>query len=79
MRTFRDGVERIIERRPVPVIPMALKGLWGSAFSRHRSNIVYRLYKGFRSCVGLVVGEQVEPEKVSVKMLQDRVQKLYRN
>jgi hypothetical protein len=79
MRTFRDGVERIIERRPVPVIPMALKGLWGSAFSRHRSIIVYRVYKGFRSCVGLVVGEQVEPEKVSVKMLQDRVQKLYRN
>uniref|UniRef100_UPI003075C0C8 1-acyl-sn-glycerol-3-phosphate acyltransferase n=2 Tax=Gammaproteobacteria TaxID=1236 RepID=UPI003075C0C8 len=30
---FRPGVEKILERNPVPVIPMALKGLWGSFFS----------------------------------------------
>lgn len=77
MRNFRDGIEKIIERRPVPVIPMALKDLWGSAFSRHRSNIVYRLYKGFRSCVGLVVGDSLEPQQVSAKILQDKVQDLY--
>lgn len=32
--TFRAGIEKIIQRDPVPVIPMALKGLWGSFFSR---------------------------------------------
>ena len=31
---FRAGIEKIIERNPVPVIPMALEGLWGSFFSR---------------------------------------------
>jgi 1-acyl-sn-glycerol-3-phosphate acyltransferase len=31
---FRAGIERIIQRNPVPVIPMALDGLWGSFFSR---------------------------------------------
>jgi 1-acyl-sn-glycerol-3-phosphate acyltransferase len=31
---FRQGIRRIVERTPVPVIPMALKGLWGSFFSR---------------------------------------------
>ena len=31
---FRPGIERILQRNPVPVIPMALKGLWGSFFSR---------------------------------------------
>jgi len=31
---FRGGIRRIIERTPVPVIPLALKGLWGSFFSR---------------------------------------------
>ncbi|MBK8957620.1 MAG: MFS transporter [Proteobacteria bacterium] len=31
---FKPGVTRILERSPVPVIPMALRGLWGSFFSR---------------------------------------------
>jgi len=76
MNTFRDGVETIIERRAVPVIPMALQGLWGSAFSRQRTNIFYRLYKGFKSSIGLVVGDQVEPQYASAEMLQDRVKVL---
>lgn len=77
MRAFRDGVEKIITRRPVPVIPMALQGLWGSAFSRQRSNIIYRLFKGFKSSIGLVVGDLIEPQKVSAKLLQEKVQDLY--
>jgi len=31
---FRPGVRRILERNPVPVVPLALRGLWGSLFSR---------------------------------------------
>ena len=31
---FRPGVTRILDTSPVPVIPMALRGLWGSFFSR---------------------------------------------
>jgi hypothetical protein len=76
MNTFRDGVERIIQRRAVPVVPMALQGLWGSAFSRQRSNIFYRLFKGFKSSIGLVVGDMVAPQQASAKMLQDKVQVL---
>jgi hypothetical protein len=33
---FRPGMERILKRTPVPVIPMALSGLWRSIFSRNR-------------------------------------------
>lgn len=73
MNTFRDGVERILERKSVSVVPMALQGLWGSAFSRQKSNIFYRLFKGFKSSIGLVVGDLVEPRYVSAKMLQDKV------
>lgn len=36
MLPFRPGIERILDRRPVPVVPMALRGLWGSRFSRAR-------------------------------------------
>ncbi len=73
LNTFRDGVERILEKRSVSVVPMALQGLWGSAFSRQKSKIFYRLFKGFKSSIGLVVGDLVEPQRVSAKMLQDRV------
>lgn len=31
---FKGGVLKILEQRPVPVIPCGLGGLWGSAFSR---------------------------------------------
>jgi 1-acyl-sn-glycerol-3-phosphate acyltransferase len=34
MSEFKKGVERILARRAVPVVPMALRGLWGSFFSR---------------------------------------------
>lgn len=77
MNTFRDGVEKIIEQRAVPVVPMALQGLWGSAFSRQQSNIFYRLFKGFKSSIGLVVGDLVEPQQVSARMLQDKVMVLH--
>lgn len=73
MNTFRDGVERILQRRAVPVVPMALQGLWGSVFSRQKSNIFYRLFKGFKSSIGLAVGELVESQYVSAKMLQEKV------
>ena len=36
---FRPGVERILERRQVPVVPLALGGLWGSWFSRRRGRL----------------------------------------
>jgi 1-acyl-sn-glycerol-3-phosphate acyltransferase len=73
MRTFRDGVERIIKRRPVPVVPMALQGLWGSAFSRHKANIFYRLYKGFRSRIGLVVADSIAAADATAPTLQEEV------
>jgi len=76
MSTFRDGVERIIQRRAVPVIPMALDGLWGSVFSRRKTNVLLRLLKGFKSTVQLCVGAQVEPERVSASELQTTVQRL---
>jgi 1-acyl-sn-glycerol-3-phosphate acyltransferase len=34
LNEFKKGVEKILGRRPVPVVPMALRGLYGSFFSR---------------------------------------------
>jgi 1-acyl-sn-glycerol-3-phosphate acyltransferase len=39
---FKAGVERVLQETPVPVIPMALQGLWGSFFSRDPNKGVLR-------------------------------------
>ena len=75
---FKQGVRRIVERNPVPVIPMALRGLWGSFFSRFGGAafsrpLDARLRRGLRSKVELVVGEAVAPDRVTAELLMDRV------
>ena len=70
IRRFRPGIERIIERRPVPVIPMALGGLWGSWFS-HRSNDTLRRIPGrLFSRVNVRVGDPVPPRDASAAGLE---------
>src|SRR5690606_21483025 len=60
---FRSGVERILARSPVPVVPLALRGLWGSVFSRRdRALGRARLPRRFRARVELAVGEPRRPE-----------------
>ncbi len=57
---FKRGAVRIAERTGVPVIPMALRGLWGSWFSRHSgkafSTLPRPLRQGAASHLELVVG-----------------------
>jgi hypothetical protein len=51
---FRGGILRILEKRPVAVIPMALSGLWQSLFSRNRDKLRHlaRLFPRVRLAVG---------------------------
>ncbi len=74
---FRSGVERILARRPVPVVPMALRGLWGSVWSRRDSRLGrMRLPRRFRARVELVVDAPVPPSQVSAEALEARVREL---
>jgi 1-acyl-sn-glycerol-3-phosphate acyltransferase len=74
---FRPGVEKILERRPVPVVPMALRGLWGSVWSRRDSMMGRaRLPRRFRARVELVVDAPRPASQVDAGVLQDRVQVL---
>ncbi|MDQ7051316.1 MAG: MFS transporter [Enterobacterales bacterium] len=74
---FKKGVETIIQRTPVPVVPMALKGLWGSWFSRKNGEALKGLPRKFMSKIELVVGELIPPEKVSSQYLQQQVYALH--
>lgn len=77
---FKGGVMKIIERTPVPVIPMALRGLWGSIFSRDKTNPFERAFRrGPFSRLELVVGEPMLPTAVTPEILQERVTALRGN
>ena len=74
---FRPGVERVLARRPVPVVPVALRGLWGSVFSRRDSFLGRaRLPRRFRAHIGLAIGEAVPPHEASAAALEAKVRAL---
>ncbi len=73
VQRFRPGVERILAARPVPVIPMALRGMWGSLFSRKdRLRLPRRLW----SRIALVIGDPIPPEQATAELLEERVKAL---
>ncbi|MDQ3035060.1 MAG: MFS transporter [Myxococcota bacterium] len=70
---FRPGVERILASQQVPVIPMALRGLWGSWFSRRGGVAMAKRPRRFRSKIELVVGDAIAPEDATAERLQAEV------
>jgi 1-acyl-sn-glycerol-3-phosphate acyltransferase len=74
LNEFRGGVAKIVERSKVPVIPMALRGLWGSLLTRDKANLFERsLSRGWRSRLALAVGTPVQPQQATPEYLQEQV------
>ena len=73
---FKNGIEKIIASNPVPVIPMALQGLWGSVFSHKDGKALTKPPRRFWSRVSLVVGAPVPADQVRAADLRERVQAL---
>ncbi len=77
MNVFRPGVSRILERHPVPVIPLALRGLWGSFFSRAHGSAMSRLFpRGLYSRIELVAGGALAADDATLELLEARVREL---
>jgi 1-acyl-sn-glycerol-3-phosphate acyltransferase len=73
LNPFRPGVQRMIATTPVPVVPMALSGLWGSFFSRAYGGKAMRRLRGVFSRIAFVVAQPVPPERVTLDGLQATV------
>ncbi|THC44640.1 MFS transporter [Massilia sp. Mn16-1_5] len=77
MNEFRGGIAKIVERSKVPVIPMALRGLWGSVFTRDPGNLFERSFsRGLRSKLALAVGVPVAPQEATPEYLYEQVREL---
>ncbi len=79
IQNFRPGIERIIERRPVPVIPVALGRLWGSWFSRQQGGGIRNIPGRLFARVPVMIGEPVAPADVTAKRLELLVRTLRGN
>lgn len=77
MHAFKPGVERILNQDPVPVIPMAIGGLWGSFFSRKNGAAMKKLPKPSHRTINVVISKPVVPP-TTASQLQDTVGDLLR-
>ncbi len=74
---FKGGVEKILERRAVPVVPMALKGMWDSMWSKQGSRMRrLRLPRRFRARIEVVAVPAVPGETATAEALEATVRQL---
>jgi hypothetical protein len=76
LQPFRPGIERILARSPVPVVPVALRNLWRSMWSRRWLRLKMRrarLPRRFRARIELVVGDAVPPGEATAAALEQKV------
>jgi 1-acyl-sn-glycerol-3-phosphate acyltransferase len=82
MKTFRPGIERILDDNSkkggasVPVVPMALCGLWGTFFSREGGSAMSGLPTRLWSKIALKIADPIPAEQVTAQILQDKTQNL---
>jgi 1-acyl-sn-glycerol-3-phosphate acyltransferase len=78
LQPFKGGIMKILERRPVPVVPVALQNLWGSYFSRiEQGTAMARPFRrGLFSRVALVAGSALPAAQVSPDSLHAQVSDL---
>lgn len=76
LNVFKPGITKILDNNPVPVIPMALTGLWGSFFSHKDGYAFTKKPRRFWSRVGLVVGQPIAATDAKPAHLQEVVQEL---
>ena len=72
---FKAGVERILKTRPVPVVPMALRGMWASVFSKQDARWG-RLPRRLRAHIELEAGPPVDGATATAAQLEAIVRAL---
>ncbi len=70
IQRFKPGIEKILARRPVPVIPVALGRLWGSWFSRRKSGGIHKIPGRLFARVPVIFGEPVAPLDATAENLE---------
>lgn len=70
IQRFRPGIEKIIERQQVPVVPASLGRLWGSWFSRRKGGGLHSIPGRLFARVPIRFGEAVPARDVTAARLE---------
>ncbi len=74
---FKSGIERILATCPVPVVPMALRGMWTSMWSKRDSRMSrMRVPRRLRAQVEVVADTPIDGHIVNADMLEAKVRQL---
>jgi hypothetical protein len=70
---FKKGIKQIVDANPVPVIPIALSGLWGSMFSRKDGPALLKAPRRLFSLIELKVGVPIPADAATPELVRDKV------
>jgi len=76
IQTFKPGIKKMLKRDAVPVIPMALSGLWGSLFSRKDGPIIKRRPRKLFAKITVAFSEPIPADEADASLLESRVKQL---
>ena len=77
IQQFKPGIEKMLETTPVPVIPLAVRGLWLSMWSRRDSKLGRsRLPRRFRAHIELIAGPPMDGATLKASELETRVREM---
>ena len=70
---FQAGIDKILAQTPVPVVPMAIRGMWGTWWSRHKGRAMKGLPRSFMKKLTVVAGPAIAPEYANRALLEEKV------
>ena len=73
LQPFRPGIERVVARTPAPVLPVAIRNMWGSFFSRAGAGAMRHPFRRVWSRVEIAIGEPLPAIEVTAHGLAERV------
>lgn len=75
MRRFQPGVAKILKQKHVPVVKVALDGLWGSLFSFHGGKVIFKMPSLKRRKVTVTISDPIAPENYDPKVAEQWIAK----
>jgi 1-acyl-sn-glycerol-3-phosphate acyltransferase len=75
---FKHGMQHILATRAVPVVPLAIRGMWASLFSRNGITSYLRIPGRLRAHIAVIAGAPIHGATATVADLEAQVRTLRR-
>ena len=76
LNKFQPGIDKILKRTPVPVVPMALRGMWGTWTSRKKGQALKGVPTDYMKKLTVVASDPLTAEEATRPVLFDKILEL---